>query len=314
MCTRAQSLQIMVFTITCIAAVGARADNLQCDSKAAIDTSRNSGSDRSFTPGFTPYIGELMLVGTDVPTKSNYRIVPMNGTALMPFVYRDTKKLGPYDSASEFVKYPGPNFRFRFDRCDPTTGKWIPVIWHDEFVRQIAVGAYDVYENEMSAQAIGDKSARDPQLFEGTYDIEWIEPIIEIDVGIQHSCHGFIFEVATNYASATTFIQGHRGDGPYPVQSLGVMLKYGGNLVIGTHDNPNYPDTGNPDAPGKADSISAFPYGSPINKTVTNASFVEVSDQERSLGVGVDVCSGFMAIGVMRTFDGRTATAGGHSN
>lgn len=286
-----------------------------CDASTPADTKGNPSADKSIESGWRPYIGEQILIEIFPPqTRKVLRITAFNGNAQIPIIFRLPNDLGPFHDAYQFATYPGLSFRYRFELCDPDSSPstWVPITTPSH-ITYASIGEGDDTQT-MIQDVPGVKNTRggdDAETMVITYRLFWMRPGITTRVQVEHHCHGIGFEVATNYARASTFITGHESDGPYPVKRLGVAMKYGGNLQIGTHDNPNYPDTGNPDAPGSADSLSPFPYGSPITQTVNDAAFVEVSDQNRA--VLIDVCSGFEGIAASETYDGRTAVVGMHT-
>lgn len=280
---------------------------VQCKNDATVDPAPNP-ADLKFPSGLRPYIGEVVLVYAESGPQYQMRLIAFDDTKQLSVnplpIGRDSYLL----TGIPLVHYTGPGFRYRIELC--VAGKFVPAVVTPHFiistyadVRLALDQPYRGYDF-IGATYYLDVGQPAPATRIGlSLGLRWEAPEVVVQADAQHTCTGVGFEVATNYARARTFIQGHEGDGPYPAKELVVGMRYDGNIQSG---NANFP--GNP---GNPDYWNPFPNGSPLSRTVENQGFVEVSDQIRAVNIGV--CSGFTAVAGAHMFDGRTGTSSVHS-
>jgi hypothetical protein len=126
-----------------------------------------------------------------------------------------------------------------------------------------------------------------------TLTFQFQQPQVTVSVEAKHSCHNFVlFAEVTNYGTLSI----HTSQGPYPAHTASVKVVYDGNFTAG-NDNPW--------EPANPTRLDAFPYSGALTSTVHDASYAVVSDQNRSAGIGVSICSGFNVDAAVLLGDGR---------
>lgn len=297
-----------------------------CNVNADADTSPNA-ADHTFPIFQFPPIGlPLFIVQNGVGGHGQIRVLAFNGASII------AKRSLPSDPLASIGTYPGKSFRYRSELC--VSGAWKPITASVVSGQASHNGSAEFWTETYGTELV--RPAAENILF--SFSWRWVPPSFPaLHLEAKHKCEGLsgVASVATNYATASINFPSGYQDSQNLVARIGVTMQYDPNVVasgpgldsggfgeqvgsppsnpfndfIGTVFGIGPPGAGGPS--GESGGVSTFPYGSPISKTLSNASSVEVNDQIRAVFIGV--CNGFTATGTVVFADGRAIYSRLHS-